>query len=67
LFSIVPLIGLVLGAASVILGIIGLKRKKAAPQVKGQVHAWIGIGCGSVSIVIWVISIGMMIYAWASS
>ena len=34
--------------AAVILGIKGLKNAKQHPQVRGQVHAWIGIICGSI-------------------
>jgi hypothetical protein len=31
-----------------VLGIKGLKKSKAEPHVKGQVHAWIGIVCGAI-------------------
>src|SRR5579872_2055347 len=31
-----------------VLGIKGLKKAKAEPHVKGQVHAWIGIVCGAI-------------------
>lgn len=31
-----------------VLGIKGLKKAKAEPHVRGQVHAWIGIICGAI-------------------
>jgi DNA-directed RNA polymerase subunit RPC12/RpoP len=34
--------------AALVLGIKGLKKAKAEPRVRGQVHAWIGIVCGSI-------------------
>src|SRR5262245_29355691 len=42
--------------AALVLGIKGLRKAKAEPQVKGQVHAWIGIVCGSIFSVIGIIS-----------
>jgi hypothetical protein len=33
---------------ALVLGIKGLKKAKAEPHVKGQVHAWIGIVCGAI-------------------
>ncbi|MBI3864804.1 MAG: hypothetical protein HY290_23245 [Planctomycetia bacterium] len=44
-----------------VLGLKGLKKAKAEPHVKGQVHAWIGVVCGAVfgiiGIVITVIAV----------
>jgi hypothetical protein len=45
-FSLIPFIGLFLGAAAFILGIMGLRRARAYPEAKGRVHAWIGIIVG---------------------
>lgn len=42
--------------AALILGIKGLRKAKAEPQVKGQVHAWIGIVCGSIFGLIGIVS-----------
>jgi hypothetical protein len=33
---------------ALVLGIKGLRKAKAEPHVKGTVHAWIGIVCGSI-------------------
>jgi len=46
LFSFLPFIGLLLGIAAVVLGVMGLKQVARYPEVKGRVHAWIGIWLG---------------------
>ena len=33
---------------ALVFGIKGLKKAKAEPHVRGQVHAWIGVICGSI-------------------
>lgn len=48
IFAIIPCIGLLLGPAAVVLGIMGLKQAKAHPESRGKVHAWVGIICGAV-------------------
>lgn len=63
LFSAFPMVGLLLGTASVILGVLGLKKRRDTPQVKGTVHAWIGIGCGSLGILVWGGLIVLMVLA----
>jgi hypothetical protein len=50
---------------AIILGVIGLRRVKENPEIKGTVHAWIGILSGSffllLSIVVGVlVSYGML-------
>jgi uncharacterized membrane protein YvbJ len=45
-FSIIPCIGIILGIAAFILGLKGLSFAKKHPEVKGKVHAWIGIIVG---------------------
>jgi len=41
---------------ALVLGIKGLKKAKAEPHVKGQVHAWIGIVCGAIFGLIGIVS-----------
>lgn len=53
LFSILPLIGIPLGIAAVTLGILGLRKLKAEPRVKGKAHAYVGIGCGGLGALVW--------------
>lgn len=48
-----PLIGLPLGIAAFVLGIMGLKDRKKNPAIKGSVHAGIGIGCGLIFTLLW--------------
>lgn len=48
IFSIVPCVGLLLGIAAVILGVIGLRRAKDHPEARGKAHAWTGIITGGI-------------------
>ncbi len=45
IFSMLPLLGLPLGIAALVLGFLGIRDYKRSPIIKGVVHAWIGIGC----------------------
>jgi hypothetical protein len=67
-FSIFPCLGVALGVAAVVLGIKGLKLAARNPNAKGKAHAIVGIVCGSVFGLIWLvidalIIIGMIIRA----
>ncbi len=53
LFSIFPLIGLLLAVPAFVLGVIGLRARKRNPAVKGSVHAWIGIVLGFIFTLVW--------------
>lgn len=48
-----PMIGLPIGIAAFILGVLGLRDRKQNPVIKGSVHAWIGIGCGGLFTLLW--------------
>jgi len=48
--SIIPVFGLVLGPIALVLGILGLRKRKRQPEVKGSAHAWIGIVLGVLNI-----------------
>lgn len=50
IFGLFPLIGILLAIPAFILGIIGLRKRKRNPIIKGSVHAWIGIVLGFLSI-----------------
>ncbi len=56
-FSLIPCIGLFLGIAAFICGIIGLRKAKAMPSAKGKVHAWIGIIVGGLFALVWLAAI----------
>lgn len=51
LFSLLPLIGFFLGIAALTLGIMGLRDRARRPEIKGHVHAGIGIGCGTLTTI----------------
>ena len=48
-FSIIPILGAVLGPCSIVSGILGLRYRRKNPQAGGVVHAWIGIIAGGLS------------------
>jgi hypothetical protein len=52
-----PLIGLPLGIAAFVLGIMGLQARKKNPAIRGSIHAGIGIGCGGIFAVIWTLAL----------
>jgi hypothetical protein len=52
-----PLIGLPIGIAAFVLGIMGLRDRKRNPAIKGSLHAGIGIGCGGVFALFWLVCI----------
>ena len=45
-FSLIPCFPI--GVAAFVLGIIGLRRRKQNPVIKGAAHAWIGIIAGGI-------------------
>ena len=61
IFSGLPLIGLPLGIAAFVLGIMGLRDRKRNPAIKGSIHAGIGIGCGLLFTLVWGAIILLMI------
>ncbi len=62
IFSLLPCIGLVLAIPAFILGIIGLKKKKENPAVRGSAHAWIGIIMGGIFTLVWGAAIVLMFF-----
>lgn len=57
-----PLIGFPFGVAAFVLGVMGLRARKANPAIKGSVHAWIGIGCGGLFMLLWgLVALAMII------
>jgi len=53
LFSLFPCLGLFLAIPAFVLGIMGLRKRKQNPAVKGSVHAWIGIVMGGIFTLVW--------------
>jgi hypothetical protein len=60
-FSLIPFIGFFISIGALVCGIIGLKRKKAHPNAKGSVHAWIGIIAGGIMFIIHSAIVALMI------
>lgn len=57
-----PVIGIPIGAAAFVLGILGLRDRARNPVIKGSVHAAIGIGCGGFFFVLWTfLTIGVIV------
>jgi len=48
--GLIPFIGILLAIPAFVLGIIGLKKRKQNPVIKGAIHAWVGIILGGISI-----------------
>jgi ABC-type Co2+ transport system permease subunit len=49
-FSLIPVIGFVLGVIALIMGLVGLSRAGKNPQIRGKVHAWVGIILGGLVV-----------------
>lgn len=63
LFSLFPCLGLLLAIPALILGIMGLRRVKANPVIRGSVHAWIGIVMGGMMTLVWSTAIAIALIA----
>ena len=48
-FSLIPCLALLLGPAAIVLGMAGLKRRKANPAARGVAHAWVAIILGALT------------------
>jgi hypothetical protein len=63
IFSLLPLVGLLLAVPAFILGIVGLRHRRRNPAIRGSVHAWIGIVLGGLMTLIWGALAGLTAYA----
>ncbi len=52
-FSLIPFLGLLCAIPAIVLGILGLKRRKADPRVKGLAHALVALILGSLFTLVW--------------
>jgi hypothetical protein len=62
IFSLIPFLGIPLGVAAFILGIKGLGKAREHPEVRGKVHAWVGIITGGLFSLLYLILIALMVY-----
>ena len=60
-FSAIPFLGIPLGIAAFILGIKGVRNAQEHPEVKGKVHAWVGIIAGGLFALLYLGLIGLMV------
>lgn len=66
IFSILPFIGIPLGAAALLTGIKGLRIAEDNPEARGKIHAWVGIlvggffGLGYLILTIFLIGLAVM-------
>jgi hypothetical protein len=51
IFAMVPILGLLLAPCAIVLGILGLRKARTNPQIKGGVHAAIGVTLGVLSLI----------------
>ena len=66
IFSLVPCLmglGILLGAPAIVCGVIGLKKRRQNPVIKGSAHAWIGIILGSITSLVTLAGIGFLVFA----
>jgi len=66
-FSVIPLLGIPMGITALVLGIKGLRRAREHPEVKGKVHAWVGIIAGGLFSALYFILIVLIIVATRGS
>ena len=66
-FALIPVLGIPLGIAAVILGTKGLKLAKLNPDAKGTGHAWTAIILGGLSAVGYTLLIAILILMTAAS
>ncbi len=52
-FSVIPVLGILLGLIAFVLGILGLRYRSQRPGTGGAVHAWIGILAGGFFAALW--------------
>jgi len=62
-FSLIPLVGTFLGVAALVLGIVGLRKAARQPEVRGKVHAWVGIILGGLFGFGWPVAM-VLIVVW---
>src|SRR5262249_14532371 len=52
IFGLIPCLGLILGPAAIVLGILGLRYKAKYPEAKGTAHAIVGLVLGSLEALV---------------
>ncbi|HTS71309.1 MAG TPA: DUF4190 domain-containing protein [Terriglobia bacterium] len=60
-FSAIPVLGIPMGIAAFILGMKGLRKAREHPEVKGKVHAWVGIVTGGLFALLYLLLIAALV------
>lgn len=63
IFSLIPLLGLPMGITAVTMGIKGLRNAREHPEVKGKIHAWVGIISAAFFAFFYLALIGLFVIA----
>lgn len=63
ILSLLPVLGIILAPIAIIMGIIGIRRYRENPRIKGVVHGWIGVVLGLIGLLISAVIIGGIIFA----
>lgn len=62
IFSLLPLLGLPTGIAAVVMGIKALRNAREHPEVKGKIHAWVGIISAACFAFFYLVLIGLFVF-----
>lgn len=60
IFSLIPMIGMLLAVPAIVLGALGLRARAREPKIRGAAHAWIAIVTGVISMLLY----GALAIAW---
>ncbi len=61
IFSLIPCLAIPMGITAIVFGVMGLKYADQNPQAKGKAHAWTGIICGGLFVLLNLIVIVLFI------
>ncbi|NDG64515.1 MAG: DUF4339 domain-containing protein [Planctomycetes bacterium] len=64
IFSMIPFLGIFLAIAGIIFGIIGLRRLKRTPIIRGSIHAWFAIIFGALVVLVQVLGIFYLMFRY---
>jgi hypothetical protein len=67
IFSLIPLLGIPMGIAAVVMGIKALRNAREHPEVKGKVHAWIGIIAAGFFAFLYLVLTGLFVFGLRGS
>ena len=66
IFSMIPIVGIPLGVAGIICGIVGVRRRNRNPMMRGTAHAWFAILFSALVILIQV-ALGIFLLMYKNS